>query len=75
MCDFHDLRHTAATRLAKKMQLVFVGNVLGHSDPKTTRRYVNKTRQTILDAAMIMDEWHQRESVQVNDGWTGELVH
>jgi len=72
---FHDLRHTAATRLAEKMQLVFVGHVLGHSDPKTTRRYVNKTRQTILDAAIIMDEWHQKESVQVNGGSSGELIH
>lgn len=24
---FHDLRHTAATRLARKMELVFVGHV------------------------------------------------
>lgn len=72
---FHDLRHTAATRLARRMELVFVGHVLGHSDPKTTRRYVNKTRQMIVEAATIMDEWHQTESLQANGGSTGELVH
>jgi integrase len=54
---FHDLRHTAATRLAQKMQLALVGQVLGHSDPKTTNRYVNSTRQVISQAVDILDDW------------------
>jgi len=58
---FHDLRHTAATRLARKMQLALVGQVLGHTDPKTTRRYVNSTRQTINDAAMVFEEWQEEQ--------------
>ena len=58
---FHDLRHTAATRLAQKMQLALVGQVLGHSDPKTTNRYVNRTRQVINEAASILDSWQQQE--------------
>ncbi|HEV8139499.1 MAG TPA: tyrosine-type recombinase/integrase [Pyrinomonadaceae bacterium] len=58
---FHDLRHTAATRLAQKMQLALVGQVLGHSDPKTTNRYVNRTRQVINEAAIILDSWQQQE--------------
>lgn len=59
---FHDLRHTAATRLAQKMQLALVGQVLGHSDPKTTHRYVNITREIINQAAGILDNWqHQQE--------------
>lgn len=58
---FHDLRHTAATRLAGKMQLAFVGQVLGHSDPKTTQRYVNATRHTISHAATILEQWQQEQ--------------
>jgi integrase len=59
---FHDLRHTAATRLAQTMQLALVGQVLGHSDPKTTHRYVNITREVINQAAGILDNWqHQQE--------------
>lgn len=72
---FHDLRHTAATRLAKKMQVVFVGKVLGHADPRTTERYINKDRQTILEAAAIMDAWHEEERVQLNGGASSELVN
>lgn len=59
---FHDLRHTAATRLAQSnMPLVFVGKVLGHSDPKTTNRYVSHTRQTIIDATAILESWQQHD--------------
>ncbi len=57
---FHDLRHTAATRLAQKMQLALVGQVLGHSDPKTTHRYVNHTREIINHAADILDDWQRQ---------------
>lgn len=58
---FHDLRHTAATRLAQKMQLALVGQILGHSDPKTTHRYVNRTRQVINQAASIFENWQQEQ--------------
>jgi integrase len=56
---FHDLRHTAATRLAQTMQLALVGRVLGHSDPKTTHRYVNTTRDVINQATSIFENWQQ----------------
>lgn len=69
---FHDLRHTAATRLARKMQLALVGQVLGHTDPKTTRRYVNRTRQTINQAATILEEW-QEEQKSVLKGEQSEI--
>jgi integrase len=39
---FHDLRHTAATRLvAAHIPLSEVGRVLGHTQANTTYRYVN----------------------------------
>jgi integrase len=57
---FHDLRHTCVTRLAQSMQLVLVGKVLGHSDPKTTNRYVSRTREVITQAGSILDNWQEQ---------------
>lgn len=38
----HDLRHTAATWLVSSgMDLALVGRVLGHADPRTTKRYAH----------------------------------
>ncbi len=39
---FHDLRHTAATRMIEAgVPLFAVGQILGHSNPKTTMRYAH----------------------------------
>lgn len=62
---FHDLRHTAATRLAQTMQLALVGQVLGHSDPKTTHRYVNRTREVINQAGSILENWQQEQELRI----------
>jgi integrase len=56
---FHDLRHTAATRLVQKgLNLAEVGRILGHSQPITTYRYVNPDEATIRRAAEAMDSFH-----------------
>ena len=56
---FHDLRHTAATRLARSgMSLAEVGRVLGHSQPTTTYRYVNADSVTLVRAAEAIDSFH-----------------
>lgn len=56
---FHDLRHTAATRLAQKgLSLAEVGRVLGHSQPATTYRYVNPDAGTLERAARALDSFH-----------------
>lgn len=38
---FHDLRHTAATRILRKSNLRVVQNLLGHSEPTTTAKYAH----------------------------------
>jgi integrase len=49
---FHDLRHTAATRLVQKnVPLPLVGRVLGHTQANTTMRYVNSNIETARRAA------------------------
>jgi integrase len=58
---FHDLRHTAASRLARKMSLSDVGKLLGHREPRTTWRYANITETTITDAVAILHAFTEAE--------------
>lgn len=54
---FHDLRHTAGTFLAHGgMNIALVAELLGHSDPKTTRRYINATVDTVEAARDILNK-------------------
>ena len=49
---FHDLRHTAATLLLSQgLDLSEVGEILGHKDIETTRRYVHLVRDRVVAAA------------------------
>jgi integrase len=53
---FHDLRHTAGTFLAQGgMNIGLVAEILGHSDPKTTQRYINVTADTVKAARDILN--------------------
>lgn len=54
---FHDLRHTAASRLAQHMSLSEVGKILGHREPRTTWRYANTDESTISRAAAILHKF------------------
>lgn len=51
---FHDLRHTAATRILRKSNLRVVQELLGHSEPSTTAKYAHALSEDIraaMDAA------------------------
>lgn len=62
---FHDLRHTAATRLvAAHIPLPEVGRVLGHSQANTTYRYVNANIETTRRAAAALDAFNAEGTVQ-----------
>lgn len=57
---FHDLRHTAATRLVQgKLPLSEVSRILGHTQANTTYRYVNANVETARRAAMTLNDFHQ----------------
>jgi integrase len=59
---FHDLRHTAATRLVQQgLSLAEVGRILGHSQPTTTYRYVNPDGTTLQRAAEALDAFHAEQ--------------
>lgn len=65
LCDvrFHDLRHTAATRLVRgHMPLSEVGRILGHTQANTTYRYVNADAETARKAADVLASFVSRVS-------------
>lgn len=47
---FHDLRHTAATRILRKSNLRVVQHLLGHSDVATTAKYAHAQVEDIRTA-------------------------
>lgn len=47
---FHDMRHTAATRVLRKSNLRVVQKLLGHSDVKTTTKYAHAMMDDVLNA-------------------------
>ncbi len=55
----HDLRHTTASRLCTKLELPQVGRILGHTQPRTTYRYVNADAGTRTRAAEILHDLQQ----------------
>ena len=66
---FHDLRHTAATRLVSAhIPLSEVGRVLGHTQANTTYRYVNANIETARLAAAALDAFNaEAESPAVTE--------
>jgi len=55
---FHDLRHTAATRLVQgHIPISEVGRVLGHTQTNTTYRYVNANAETARRATDVLAEF------------------
>jgi len=56
---FHDLRHSAGTRLSEVLPVAHVGKVLGHRNPKTTNRYINPDHAVLVRAAGVLDEWQE----------------
>lgn len=48
---FHDLRHSAASEMINNgIDLYIVGGVLGHKDPRSTKRYSHLATKTLEDA-------------------------
>lgn len=53
---FHDLRHTFATRLAEAgMSSDLIARLLGHSQQRTTYRYLNITEETARKAVELLE--------------------
>lgn len=53
---FHDLRHTAITRMLEKgISPPLVMKISGHTQQKTFLRYVNQSQQSVYDIALKLD--------------------
>ena len=62
---FHDLRHTAATRLVgAHIPLPEVGRVLGHTQVNTTYRYVNANVETAKRAAAALNMFNSEATTE-----------
>ena len=55
---FHQLRHSAATRMVEKgIDLVVVKEILGHADLSTTQKYSHPVPQRMLDAINELERY------------------
>lgn len=55
---FHDLRHTAITRMVRGgISAAEAGKIAGHSQPTTTYRYVNTDAEAINRAASVLETY------------------
>ena len=55
--NFHDLRHTAITRMLEAgISAPLVMKISGHTQQKTFLRYVNQTENSIFEIAMQLDK-------------------
>ena len=53
---FHDLRHTAATRMIQAgKDLYQVQRILGHKSPVHTQRYAHHCPESLRDAVEVLD--------------------
>jgi integrase len=65
---FHDLRHTAATRMVESgANIVAISKMLGHSDIKTTMRYTHP-EDSLKDALESLSNVGQNTTnIVIND--------
>jgi integrase len=57
---FHDIRHTFATRLARAgVPQAEIERLLGHTQPRTTYRYINLDAQSAENAANVLASLHE----------------
>ncbi len=58
---FHDLRHTAATRMVDSgVNIVQVSNTLGHADIRTTMRYAHAITEQSMEAMETLSGYAER---------------
>ena len=64
---FHDLRHTAATRMVEAMvDLVTVSKILGHSSIQMTMRYAHPTPENMRLAVEKLGEFYEQTRQKVD---------
>lgn len=60
---FHDLRHTAITRMVRGgVSAAEAGKIAGHTQPVTTYRYINTDVESVRAAAQVLERYGERIS-------------
>ena len=58
--SFHSLRHSFATHLLEKgVDVVFIKDILGHFDIRTTERYLHVRRDTLINIESPIDDLYR----------------
>ena len=61
---FHDLRHTAATRMvAAGVEIIIVQDILGHSDIRTTMRYAHPMPERKVKAIQALSNYGKKAKI------------
>ncbi len=61
---FHDLRHTAATRMvASGVEIIVVQDILGHSDIRTTMRYAHPMPERKVKAIQALSNYGKKSKI------------
>ncbi len=60
--SFHSLRHSFATHLLEKgIQVLYIRDILGHFDIKTTERYLHVKRETLINIESPIDALYTKK--------------
>ncbi|MCY7292896.1 MAG: site-specific integrase [Ferruginibacter sp.] len=61
--SFHNLRHSFATHLLEKgVDVVFIKEILGHFDIRTTERYLHVRRDTLINIESPIDDLYRTKT-------------
>ena len=61
--SFHNLRHSFATHLLEKgVDVVFIKDILGHFDIRTTERYLHVRRDTLINIESPIEDLYKRRN-------------
>jgi integrase len=74
---FHDLRHTAATRMADEgINVVVIAEILGHGDIRTTKRYAHAMDEAKREAVEKLSKSgaNRQTGVKNEDGQPGKAA-
>ncbi len=73
---FHDLRHTAITRLIRGgVPASEVMKISGHTSMKTFQRYVNLTNDSVMIAANLLDKFNAERFSEIATETASEMVN
>ncbi|MDQ3636075.1 MAG: site-specific integrase [Acidobacteriota bacterium] len=72
---FHDLRHTAITRMIRaNVPASEAMKISGHSEMKTFQRYVNLTNDSVTNSANLLDSFNNKQT-EIQSDTASEMVN